>query len=86
MFGQSIVCFERERYTTVTASYVSSFFHLTKEEFIKKYFLSFENSVDSWAEIFGKELYEMAQTMTKVNEIKDVSEFYTAKILCFARK
>lgn len=32
-------------------------------------------SVDAWAEEFGKELYEMAKTMTKVKEIKDVSIF-----------
>lgn len=31
--------------------------------------------MDAWAEEFGKELYEMAKTMTKVKEIKDVSIF-----------
>lgn len=36
--------------------------------------LTSNRSVDSWAETFGKELYEMAQTMTKVKEIKDVSD------------
>lgn len=33
-------------------------------------------SVEAWAEEFGKELYDMAKTMTKVKEIKDVSIFF----------
>lgn len=31
-------------------------------------------SVDAWADEFGRELYDMAKTMTKVKEIKDVSD------------
>lgn len=34
-------------------------------------------SVEEWAKTFGDELYFMARNMTKVNEIKDVSTFFS---------
>lgn len=75
-------------YTAITTSYVCFQYFLfvfikidfpligfLLHEKCENYLLYVLNSVDSWAEEFGKELYEMAQTMTKVKEIKDVSIF-----------